>query len=179
MNRSRAAFAFGVIVALGIPGAALAQAYKWRDQNGVTVYSDSPPPSNIPPGNILQAPKLKSPPPTPAAPASAAASGGTPEQKTGQISRKLQTKTTAEREADYKKRQIEEQKKAKEQGEKTAQEEQRQAQCQGLAQNLATMESGQRMAKVDSKGERYFVDDAERAKDIAKARQDMAAAKCS
>jgi hypothetical protein len=178
MNKSRAAFAFGIAVALGVPGAAFAQAYKWRDQNGVTVYSDSPPPASIPPGNVLQAPKLKAAS-APTAPPPAAAQGESANPKAGTISRKLQTKSVAEREADYKKRQIEEQKKAKEQGEKTAQEEQRQAQCQSLAQNLATLESGQRMAKVDSKGERYFVDDAERAKDVAKARQDIAAAKCS
>ena len=178
MNKSRAALAFGMAVALGIPGTVFAQAYKWRDQNGVTVYSDSPPPSNIPPGNILQAPKLKSSPP-PAAPPPAAARDAGADTKPALTSRKLQTKSVAEREADYKKRQIEDQKKAKEQSEKTAQEEQRQAQCQSLAQNVATLESGQRMAKVDSKGERYFVDDTERAKDIAKARQDMAAAKCS
>ncbi len=178
MNKSRAALVFGITVALGIPGAALAQAYKWRDANGGIVYSDSPPPASIPPGNVLQAPKLKAAAPPPAV-APAAAQGNSENPRAGTISRKLQTKSVAEREADYKKRQIEEQKKAKEQSEKTAQEEQRQAQCQSLAQNLSTLESGQRMAKVDSKGERYFVDDAERAKDIAKARQDMAAAKCN
>ena len=178
MTKSRAAFVIGMVVALGIPGAAVAQAYKWRDQNGTIVYSDSAPPSNIPPRNILQAPKVKASAPAAAA-APAAPQGGAADPKPGQISRKAQVKSTAEREADYKKRQIEEQKKAKEQGEKTAQEDQQKAQCQSLAQNLVTLESGQRMAKVDSKGERYFIEDAERARDVAKARQDMAAAKCS
>lgn len=176
MNMSSAAFVVGVIVALGMPGVASAQAYKWRDQNGRIVYSDTPPPTNISPGNILKAPTLKQSAPAPAA---AATSGGGENAKSSQVSANPQPKTTAEREADYKKRKIEEEKKAKEQSEKTAQDDQRKAQCQSLSQQLVMLESGQRMAKVDSKGERYFVDDAERAKDVAKARQDMTTAKCS
>ncbi len=85
----------------------------------------------------------------------------------------------AVRAADFKKRQLADQKKAKEAGEKSEQEQQRQAACDSQRQNLAALESGQRIVRTDSKGERYFVEDEQRAKDIAKARQEMTAAKCS
>ena len=170
-----AALALGLAIAC--PGAALAQAYKWRDEKGGIVFSDTPPPPNIPRANILQVPKGKFAP----APASAAASGA-PASGSPSVSAKAEAfvpKTTAEREADFKKRQLEAQKKAKEEGEKTAQDQQRSANCDALRQNLVALESGQRVARVDSKGERYFVDDEQRVKEVAKVRQDMAASKCS
>ena len=40
-------------IAIALPGAALAQAYKWRDEKGGMVFSDTPPPPNIPRANIL------------------------------------------------------------------------------------------------------------------------------
>ncbi len=169
-----AALALGLAIAC--PGAAFAQAYKWRDEKGGIVFSDTPPPPNIPRANILQGPKGKFVP----APASAAGSGA-PASGSPAVSAKAEAsapKSTVEREVDYKKRQIEAQKKTKEEGEKSAQEQQRQAHCDSLRQNLMALDSGQRIARTDSKGERYFVDDEQRAKDAAKARQDMAASKC-
>lgn len=161
-------------IAIALPGAALAQAYKWRDEKGGMVFSDTPPPPSIPRANILQAPKGKIPA---AAPAPGAAATGSPavNAATGPAA----PKTVAEREADFKKRQLADQKKAKEEGEKSEQEQQRKAACESQRQNLTSLESGQRIVRTDSKGERYFVEDEQRAKDIAKARQDMAAAKCN
>ena len=177
-----------VLASIVLPGAALAQAYKWRDEKGQIVYSDQPPPKNIPPGNILQAPKAapaakesQSPAVTNAAAttpagatATAQASGNKGTQKPGTAG----PKSVAEQEADYKKRQIEAQKKAKEDTDKAAQEQQRLASCSGLRGNLAALESGQRIVRTDEKGERTSIDDTQRAADIAKAKQDMAAAKC-
>ena len=39
-----------LVFAIALPDAALAQAYKWRDDKGQIVYSDQPPPKGIPPG---------------------------------------------------------------------------------------------------------------------------------
>lgn len=161
-------------IAIALPGAALAQAYKWRDEKGGMVFSDTPPPPNIPRANILQAPKGKMPAAVPVSEAAATASPAV-----SATAAPAAAKTVAEREADFKKRQLADQKKAKEAGEKSEQEQQRQAACDSQRQNLVALESGQRIVRTDSKGERYFVEDEQRAKDIAKARQEMAAAKCS
>ena len=163
-------FALGLALTIGLPGVALAQAYKWRDEKGQIVYSDQPPPARIAPGNILRAPK---PAPSVVTPAGASATAGVSAKAASSA-----PKSTAVLEADYKKRQIEAQKKAKEDGEKSAQEQQRVATCTGLKSNLASLESGQRISRTDEKGERSFLSDDERARDIAKARADIAAAKC-
>jgi hypothetical protein len=171
MKSRHAYIALGLALTIGLPGAALAQAYKWRDEKGQIVYSDQPPPARIPPGDILQAPKAR---PTPV---SAAGNVGT-FGATTTAPAKAAPKSTAIQEAEYKKRQIEEQKKAKEDGEKTAQEQRRSATCTSSKQNLATLEAGQRISRTDEKGERYFINDEQRAAEIAKVKQDMAAAKC-
>lgn len=168
MKKVNIVLALGAVILVGIPGISAAQSYKWRDQNGVIVYSDKPPPPNIPPGNILQKPKLNQAAPESPAPAKSAEGKAAPGPK-----------SIAEREADYKKRQAADQKKAKEEGEKSAQEEQRLANCKSLRENLAALESGQRMTRMDEKGERVFINDEERARDITKAREQMTSSKCS
>jgi hypothetical protein len=50
-----------VAAALGLMlacGAAQAQLYHYKDANGRTVYSDSPPPAGTPASSILKAPKM-------------------------------------------------------------------------------------------------------------------------
>lgn len=167
------AAALGLVLACG---AAQAQLYHYKDANGRTVYSDSPPPAGTPAGSILKAPKV-SPSAAPTAPAGdAKAPPGDP--KTADKDKKDGPKTTAEREADYKKRQAEAEKKAKEDSEKQAADTQRQARCAALQQNMAAMQSGQRMRKFDANGQPYFVEDTERAADVAKAQAEMSSAKC-
>ena len=87
-------------------------------------------------------------------------------------------KSIAERDAEYKKRQADAAEKAKKDQEATAEAQRRETTCRGLRQNLTSLENGQRMRKLDDKGEPYFVDDAERAKDISRIRQEMVTAKC-
>jgi len=158
---------------------AAAQMYQWRDTNGRVVFSDTPPPPGTPPGNIIKAPKGRTaPPPAPAAAAAgadgpakdAAAPGGT--APTG-------PKSVAERDAEYKKRQADAAEKSKKDQEATAEAQRREGICRGLRNSLASLEGGQRVRKVDDKGEPYFVDDAERAKDISRLRQELTASKCN
>ncbi len=173
---------FGAAVLLLAGSAAHAQAYKWKDANGRIVYSDQPPPRGTPAANILKAPKGFPAPTAAEPPAGAAAAtdpaGTKPAAGASPAATPKAPMTTAEREADFRKRQAENQKKAQEAEKKAAEESQRQAQCNSLKQNLAALESGQRMVRTDSNGERVFIDDAERARDIQKARQDLAAGKC-
>lgn len=173
MTRVKVAAALGALGLLLAAGSAQAQLYHYKDASGRTVYSDTPPPPGTPAGNILKAPKLNQAAPAPAA---AAAEG---KDKDGKEAKKDGPKTTADREADYKKRQADAEKKAQEDAKKTAEDQQRQQRCASLQSNLAALQSGQRMRKFDANGNPSFVDDNERAAEIAKAQQDMAASKCT
>lgn len=162
---------------LAVPGAAFAQLYQWRDANGRTVFSDSPPPSSIPPGNIVKMQKAR------AAPAAAeekhADDGKSTASAAGTAAKADGPKSIAEREAEFKKRQAEAAAKAEKDQKLASDEKRREDQCRGMRQSLAAMESGQRVRRFNDKGEPYFVEDAERARDVEKYRRDMATAKCS
>lgn len=51
------------------------------------------------------------------------------------------------------------------------QAEEKKENCQNARQTLRTLQSGQRIARVDSKGERYFISDAQRAQETARAQR--------
>jgi Domain of unknown function (DUF4124) len=147
MNRA-IIFGIGVLFA----GLATAQQYKWVDQNGKVQYGDVPPPG-------VKAQRLK-PPSGGAAPAPSAAA------KKGE-----KTEKPLSPEAAYRKRQEDAQK----ENEKAAQAEQEAAgkreNCIRAQESLRTLESGQRIARTDAKGERYYLEDAQIAQEISRARQ--------
>ena len=146
MNRA-IIFGIGVLFA----AAAAAQQYKWVDQNGKVQYGDVPPPG-------VKAQRLKPPPGAPSAPAAAA-------KKDEKGAKALSP------EAAYRKRQEDAQK----ENEKAAQAEQEAAakreNCVRAQESLRTLESGQRIARTDAKGERYYLEDAQIAQEITRARQ--------
>ncbi len=143
-------------------GHAGAQMYKWIDKDGKVRYSDTPPPGAK--TSQVRAPASGAVPADPAKDAKDAK--GAKGAKKGPL-------TPAEQEQDYRKRQAEAQKEAakaeQERGEKAAKQEN----CERSREALRTLESGQRMARTDAKGERYFLDDAQIAQEVAKARQSM------
>jgi hypothetical protein len=69
------------------------------------------------------------------------------------------------------------QKESREAAEKAEKEQrastQKQEDCETARRALQVLESGERLALRDSKGERYFMDDAQRAQEIAKARESV------
>lgn len=162
-------YAAALLAILLIPAAAQAQAYKWRDEKGSTVYSDKPPPPNIPPGNVLQAPKLKQSAPDAVSAKGGAATGG------AKVNAPL---TLAEREAESKKRAAEAAKKSLDDGKKAEQETARLDGCRQLRTQLASLDSGQRQVRFDEKGERFFLNDAQMSAEKAKVSQDLMANKC-
>jgi hypothetical protein len=131
-----------------------AQQYKWTDRDGKVQYGDVPPPG-------ANATPLKGPRTTPAAPPADAAAK---DAGKGPL-------TPAEQEAEYRKRQLEAQK-DREKDERAAQEAQlKRDNCAGAQEQLRILESGQRYARTDAKGERYYVDDDQRAAETARARK--------
>jgi hypothetical protein len=131
--------------------AASAQQYKWVDKDGKVRYGDVPPPG-------VNAQRLK-PPPGPAASAPA------PSAKKGEKDKPLSP------EAAFRKRQEEAQKDQQKQAQADQEAQAKRENCERAQGSLRTLESGQRIARTDAKGERYYLEDAQIAQETAKARQ--------
>jgi type IV secretory pathway VirB10-like protein len=138
------------VAALLVITAVNAEIYQWKDENGKTIISDKPPvgAARLP----LKVEKD--------APAANAAS----------------QKTPADREMEFRKRQKESQESAdKSQKEQAAAADKREN-CEKAGRYVQSLESGERIALRDDKGERYYMEDAQRQQEIAKAKQNMQAA---
>ena len=139
-----------IVASLGFAAAAFAQQYKWTDQSGRVQYGDVPPAG-------VSATRLR--PTAPGVPAAESA----PAAKEGE--------KPLSPEAAFRKRQ-EDAAKASEKQAKTEQEAREKRENCSRAQNaLRALESGQRVARTDDKGERYFLDDAQMAQETLRARQ--------
>jgi hypothetical protein len=151
----------------------LAQAqWAWKDANGRTVFSDRPPPADIKPSQITkQPPAYVAPVDTGDA---AKASMPAPDSAPKRVEITNRAKTPAEREAEFRKRQVmqaDDEKKAA----KDAEQKQKQAEiCDRLRRSLASLESGQRVATTTKTGEIAFMDDATRQSEIERNKQSIA-----
>jgi type IV secretory pathway VirB10-like protein len=142
--------------ALAFADQALAQQYKWLDKNGKTQYGDTPPPG-------VKATPLKMPSSGPAA-APAPASKDAKNEPKGPL-------TPAQQDAEFRNRQKDAEK-AKEKEAKGAEETQvKRDNCSSAQEQLRVLESGQRVARTDAAGERYYIDDQQRNAGIANARK--------
>ena len=138
---------FVFALALGLCFTAAAQQYKWVDQDGRTQYGDAPPPG-------VKATPMR-PPPAPAA--KPAAKGA----------------TTAEKDADFRKRQLEASK-ARDKQEGAAQDaEMKKRNCASAQDAVRTLEQG-RVRRLDAKGELVYLDDNQLAQELAKAKKSAA-----
>ena len=133
-----------LVAALFLAPSVGAQIYQWKDESGKTVISDKPPV-----GHVRQQKTIDS---------------GTQTQS-GQSQKSL-----ADREMDFRKRQ----KTAQESGDKARKEESGAAEqkenCDNARRQLQALESGERIALRDDKGERYFMEDAQREQETIKVR---------
>jgi uncharacterized protein YigA (DUF484 family) len=84
------------------------------------------------------------------------------------------TKSLAEQDLEFKKRQKELADASKKQQDDAAKNEAIQQHCQAMRANLTTLQSGQRIARTDDSGQRYFVDDSQRQAETQKAQADLA-----
>ena len=133
-----------LMAAAALAASAAAQQYKWIDKDGKVEYGDTPPPG-------AKATRLKPPAAAPKPPAPA--------------------KDALSPEAAFQKRQME----RREQEEKAAKEretaEARRLNCAQAQASLRQLQSGQRIASVNAAGERIFLDDQQRAREIERAQQ--------
>jgi len=143
---------------LAFAAAASAQLYRWVDKDGKVRYSDTPPPG-------AKATTLR-PPPGSSAPPPAAGDAASKGARKGPM-------TPAEQEADFRKRQVDAQK-AREKDDQAGRDGQaKQDNCARARETLSSLESGQRIARTNANGERYYVDDDQRAAETEKARQSV------
>ena len=151
--------------ALLLGGASLAQAqYVWINEKGLKELSDRPPPPSVPLKNILKQPggipnqlvPADAPAPAPAAP---------PKSAVNDPNAEFKKRVRDQQEKDDKARAAEESKKAK------------QAYCEEVKRNKQMLESGARVGTVEKNGERGYMSDEQRAKEIDRANQ--AASNCN
>ncbi|MDH6164968.1 hypothetical protein M2282_000096 [Variovorax boronicumulans] len=150
----------GCVVAL--PLSANAQ-WQWIDKNGKKVFSDQAPPPDVPEKNILR--RSGTPPPRSAtgmtdAPAADGTEAAAPKArdtaaapKPSGVDKELEEKTKKAEAEEKAKRAAEEAKVAKAKADN----------CARAREGKATFDSGIRIAKVNSKGEREIMDDTARA----------------
>ena len=127
---------------------AIAQIYQWKDANGKTIISDTPPP-----GHVKQQRKIET---------NAAAPAATAPQK-----------SLAEQDLEFRKRQKDAQDKAAKEEKEQKAETEKKEQCANMRRSLQALESGVRIARYDDNGERSFLGDEQRQEEIAKTRQSM------
>lgn len=132
--------------------------WKWRDGRGQITVSDTPPPRDIPSKDILQQPELAVRKPVAPPPAASAASA-------------VAAKPAVDPALEERKRLAEQEQATRAKGEEQKAAAARQDNCQRAREQLATLDSGQRIARVKTNGEREYLDDATRAQESQRARQ--------
>jgi hypothetical protein len=126
------------------------------------------------PGTTAQTSGVKaSPPPAPAAGAASAAPGAV---SSGSASPAGAAKSTAERDADFRKRQMEKQESTAKDDKKSAAAAQNQRACDELRAYLKSLQSGNRITRTDPKtGERIFLADSDSSTETTRTQQTLQA----
>ncbi len=143
---------------------ALAQ-WKWRDKNNQVQYSDLPPPQGVPEASILQRPAAANRRALPVVAASAAASAASGLAPAKGVEPELETKLRKE----------EQEKAAKAKAEADKLAAQKADNCNRARLQLRGLDEGLRVARVNEKGEREFLDDKGRAEEAARNRETISA----
>jgi hypothetical protein len=163
LHRRLAGMSLAAIVFLLLAAPAEAQ-WKWRDGRGQIHISDIPPPRDVPDKDVLQRPEVavRKPAPPPVVAASAPAAAAAP------------TKAPVDAELEERKRKAEQDQAARAKADEQRAAAVRKDNCQRAREQLATLDSGQRIARIKADGEREILDDEARAKETRRAREAIA-----
>ena len=150
-----------LLLAAGTASTASAQMYRWVDKDGKVRYGDTPPPG-------AKTSSIKAPQSGGVAPASGDSTPATAakDAKKGPL-------TPAEQEQDYRKRQADARKSADKADAEGRGKSERNENCERTKEYLRSLESGQRIARVNPSGERYYLEDNQVAQEVAKAQQSV------
>jgi hypothetical protein len=146
-------------LALAVGAASAQSIWKWRDKDGRVQVSDRPPPMDVPEKDILQRPHGTRAPMAAASdvPAEATAASGVDPALEARKNKALADKAAAD--------------KARQAAEKVKSDQVKLENCQRARNQLAALEGGQRVGRMNDKGEREVLDEAGRAAEIARSRQ--------
>ena len=135
--------------------------YAWVDEKGVKQFSDTPPPSSVPKNRILKSKNQAD---------NAGDNTNTVATQSSEASTPKQN-TTESRNEDYNKRRAEQAEKDKKAADSQQAANEKSKNCERIKSYLKTLESGTRIANTDSNGERAFMNDDQRAKELADAKK--------
>jgi hypothetical protein len=141
-----------LVLVLAAATASAQEIYNWRDREGRTNYSDNPPADSTPARTLSG--RSYEPPPMPELPQTDKAKP-----------------SSADQDLEFRKRQAEAGEKAAKQQRLAAEAEEKRRNCEQARNQLSALESGQRMARYNDRGEREYLDDAQRAEEIAHTRK--------
>lgn len=158
--------------------ASAAAQWAWRDDGGRLVFSDKPPPASVKPNQIVRQPAgpgpsqpsapvyvADQPPPKPQAKA---------EPKKAEPTATAAPKTPAEREMEARKQAQERADAEKKAAEEQTRKQQVAQDCERSRGYLRALEDGRRIARTDAQGNQVFLEDADRAAEVARVRSRIA-----
>ena len=145
------------LIAIGISCAPAFGQWQWLDASGRKVYSDRPPPAEVPEKNILRRPGQVRPTSEAAEPPAPASAGTKPAGGAA---------AAAEDPLEKKKKEAEAAEAAKKKAEEEKQRQLKADNCKRAKAAKAALTSGMRMARINDKGEREILDDAARAAEL-------------
>jgi hypothetical protein len=145
--------------------------WAWRDANGRITASDRPPPRDVADKDIISRPRSDKRLPQSAAAASAAVAAPGASAPAAVVSA---APSPLEREVQARKTKAEQEQASKKAAEDAKLASQRADNCQRARSQVATLDSGLRIAQTNAKGEREIMDDAGRAAEARKAREVIA-----
>jgi hypothetical protein len=160
-----AASALIVGLALLLVAAQAHAQWKWRDQKGQVHVSDLPPPREVPDKDVLQRPTAPARTIVTSQAAASAASAAAPI---------VVAKPQAETELDKRRKAAEQEQQAKNKVEEERVAGQRRENCARARGHASALESGQRIARTNEKGEREILDDKGRADELRRTREIIA-----
>jgi hypothetical protein len=159
MKRIRVMHIAAALAAATLTSMAFGQ-YVWIDERGVRQYSDMPPPASVPGSRILKQPGAATAPTTGSDVASANAISTTEPTAKSPM-------TTAERNADFQKRKAELAEKERKAAEAQKLAIDKTRNCERGREYQRSLESGGRIARADKNGERSFMTDEQRSRELA------------
>lgn len=162
-----------VSLLVALPGLSQAQIYKWKDKDGNTRYSDTPPPSNVKLQNIGT---KKVPTPTGKEPLSAVTQTAAPQAAQPVTSKEIimEAPIKSPEDAAAEQRQVNAEAEKKNKQEKESQAKLKAENCMAAKANLASYAQGGRVYKMNDKGEREYMDDNDLKRGADKARGEVA-----
>ncbi len=153
-----------LLVCLLAASLSAAAQYSWVDKDGRRVFSDRAPPADVPAKSILSQPRAGHVPqaaaPVPAAAPQAVAASAAP--------------AGVDKALEEKKKQAEAAEAVKKKAEETQLAAARADNCKRAMAAKVTLDSGMRMARINDKGEREILDDAQRAAELQRTNRAIA-----